>query len=423
MAILGIDDTDSRTGGMCTTWIGSEVVRRLAAGTVDAAYLIRLHPAIPHKTRGNGAVAIATTSDRGFDIATEVVADHAVTGDPETNPGVVSLEEANAPAALLTFARDAIRTRVTQGDARSVLDTVDASMSTWGNGRGLIGATGAIGAALAHRWDEPGNGAFADWTYEHIAYRSAGRWGAPRDVELPDELPAGPAVWDTVDPATGAPVCVPRSPCPVLCGIRGDDPAAVGAVIDNTGGEPTARDQLFITNQGTDAHRRPGHVGDLTDTHTYRVRGEVVSPPRTAEGGHVTFELGKEATSCDCIAFAPTGRFREAVRGLAVGDSIVACGEVGDGTLKLEKFALVGRRLTTNATPTCPGCGRSMESAGRDQGYRCRSCDTTAPGKAKVNVTRRLQPGWYEVPPDARRHLAQPLVRGQYDFPVHPTSR
>jgi tRNA(Ile2)-agmatinylcytidine synthase len=35
-------------------------------------------------------------------------------------------------------------------------------------------------------------------------------------------------------------------------------------------------------------------------------------------------------------------------------------------------------------------------------------------------VDRDLDPGWYEVPPVARRHLAKPLVRGGFDAPTHP---
>jgi tRNA(Ile2)-agmatinylcytidine synthase len=61
-----------------------------------------------------------------------------------------------------------------------------------------------------------------------------------------------------------------------------------------------------------------------------------------------------------------------------------------------------------------------MESAGRGQGYRCRDCGTSAPGKTEVSVDRDLEVGWYEVPPCARRHVAKPLVRGGFDAPTHP---
>jgi tRNA(Ile2)-agmatinylcytidine synthase len=90
------------------------------------------------------------------------------------------------------------------------------------------------------------------------------------------------------------------------------------------------------------------------------------------------------------------------------------------GTLKLEKFAVRSLVRTERVTPTCPDCERTMESAGRDQGYRCRDCGTSAPGKTRSPLERDLEPGWYEVPPLARRHIAKPLVRGGFDAPIHP---
>ncbi|ESS05806.1 MAG: hypothetical protein A07HB70_01936, partial [uncultured archaeon A07HB70] len=52
--------------------------------------------------------------------------------------------------------------------------------------------------------------------------------------------------------------------------------------------------------------------------------------------------------------------------------------------------------------------------------YRCRDCGTAAPGRVEQPVERLLDEGWYEVPPRARRHVAQPLCRGGFDAPVHP---
>jgi len=52
-----------------------------------------------------------------------------------------------------------------------------------------------------------------------------------------------------------------------------------------------------------------------------------------------------------------------------------------------------------------------MKSAGQGQGYRCRRCGTKADGKVEVLLPREIKPGFYEVPPCARRHLSKPLVR------------
>jgi tRNA(Ile2)-agmatinylcytidine synthase len=233
-----------------------------------------------------------------------------------------------------------------------------------------------------------------------------------------------PAIWDTVDRGEGDAVCVPNTPGPVLHGIRGDDAETVQEAARAIESETVERRALFVTNQGTDAHLGRAPPEDVTDGRAYRLSGEVVGPPETREGGHVFVSLGfpeaDRTESLPCVAFEPTKRFRERVRALRVGDRVTVCGEVSDGTLKLEKFAVRELRTTEPATPDCPDCGRSMESAGADAGYRCRDCGTSADGKVAVPVERELERGWYEVPPCARRHVAKPLVRGGFDAPTHP---
>ena len=56
---IGIDDTDS-PAGMCTTYLGAVLVRRLkSAGlTIRETRLVRLNPNAPFKTRGNAAICI-----------------------------------------------------------------------------------------------------------------------------------------------------------------------------------------------------------------------------------------------------------------------------------------------------------------------------------------------------------------------------
>lgn len=88
--------------------------------------------------------------------------------------------------------------------------------------------------------------------------------------------------------------------------------------------------------------------------------------------------------------------------------------------LKLEKLRIDELDRTELVNPTCPDCGRSMASAGANQGYRCRDCGTHADAKVERAVERDIEPGWYEVPPTARRHVAKPLVKGGFDGPTHP---
>jgi tRNA(Ile2)-agmatinylcytidine synthase len=424
VTVIGIDDTDSRERGMCTTYVAATLADRLRreGATVERVLLVRLNPAVEHKTRGNAALAIHCDASREHAHALGAEAlGRAETGDDRTNPGMVVApgEPSAVPDDVAAFAERAVRSHLDREAARERCADAGFTTATRGNGRGLIGALAAVGA-----WR-----AFGEWTYELIAYRERERWGTERDVDRDSVFAAAeawyPTVWDTVDREEGTAVCVPHTPCPVLYGIRGDNPDAVWQVAADIASEPVADSRLFVTNQGTDAHLRTGTVGELRDGHAYRATGEVVEPPETREGGHVFCALGgddgaESGATVDVAAFEPTKRFRDRVRGLRVGDRITACGEVSDGTLKLEKFALRDPVTTERVTPDCPDCGRSMESAGRDAGYRCRDCDTRAAGKVERKVERDLEAGWYEVPPVARRHIAKPLVRGGFDAPTHP---
>jgi len=466
VTVIGIDDTDSRTAGMCSTYLAALIAEAIedAGDAVDRRLLVRLNPAVEHKTRGNAALALHTDArpEDALAIASDLVESYAVDTDPRTSPGVVvaDCDPEAVPDRVAGFAREAVREFHDLDEALAIADGFGFDHRGWGAdggggtraaaasdgtgdaddaerpaaanddaddvaGRGRIGALAAVGA-----WR-----AFDDWTYEHISYREFDRCGTPREVDEESVFAAAeeayPLAWDTVDRGEREAVCVPNAPGPILHGVRGDDPDAVRSVADGIDGEPVERSALFVTNQGTDVHLREGTLGDLRDGGAYRVDGEVATAPETRRGGHVFFEVaardgddaGGETTdpaAIDCVAFEPTKRFRDRVRDLRAGDRLTLCGEVADGTLKLEKFAVRDLVETEPAVPTCPDCGRSMESAGADQGYRCRDCGTGEPGKVAEPVERDLVPGWHEVPPCARRHISKPLVRGGFDAPTHP---
>ncbi len=418
MTLIGLDDTDSREQGMCTTYLAVRVAEeiRAAGGAVERLVLARLNPAIEHKTRGNAALCVHTdlAADESLTIAREAVDPLAATDDPRTNPGIVVAPGSGVSESVVEFSRRAVRRRLALDDADAHIAAAGYRHASWGNSRGIIGALAAVGA-----WQ-----AFADSTYEHIAYREAHRRGTPRTVDSDSLFAAAdwgyPRAWDTVDCGEGEAVCVPHAPGPILHGIRGDDPRTVTAVAERIESERVERTGLFVTNQGTDAHLREGTIETAEDGRAYRLDGRVSNAPATRRGGHVFFELEDDGATLRCAAFEPTKRFRERVRALRVGDDLTVCGEVSDGTLKLEKFAVRDLVDTERTVPTCPDCGRSMGSAGRGQGYRCRDCARSVPGKVEQPVERDLEVGWYEVPPCARRHIAKPLVRGGFDAPTHP---
>lgn len=423
MTVVGLDDTDSRERGMCTTYVASRIAERLDRhGSVERVLLVRLNPAVEYKTRGNAALAVHTDCDpdHAFEIARDELASLSVSADESTNPGLVVASHGfgvdDVPETLASFSWRAIRDHLEIADAEAVI--ADQGYRTWyaGNGRGRIGALAAIGS-----WR-----ALDEWTVEHISYRESDRWGTPRTVDEESIFEAAaaayPTVWDTVDRSSGEVVCVPHTPGPVLHGVRGDGPDAVRRVVESIESEPIASSRQFLTNQGTDVHLREGSLGALRDGRAYRADGIVTSAPETRRGGHVfvTMTAPRGDHHVECAAFEPTKRFRDHVRALRPGDRLTVCGEVTRGTLKLEKFAVRTLDRHDRVNPPCPSCDRTMESAGRSQGYRCRECAETAAERAVVEVERDLEPGWYEAPPRARRHVAKPLIRGGFDAPTHP---
>lgn len=417
MTLIGVDDTDSRSRGMCTTFLATRIATELDASPASC-YLVRLHPGIKHKTRGNAAVAIPTKADPSvaYSLATELIEEFAITDDPSTHPGLVIAPHtpADIPPAIRAFSREAMREQKTIQEATQLITDHSYTAHGWKTGRGRIGALAAIGAPAA----------FPETTFEYITYREQSRYGTPRDVDIQRlfaEADASyPDTWDTIDRVENEAVCVPNTPGPVLYGIRGETPSAVRNLSDTIDSEPIANTMLFRTNQGTDAHLHDGTIGSLTNDTAYQVTGTVQRPPETRPGGHVFFSLGENGHELQCVAFEPTKHFRDHVRNLTEGDHLTVCGEVTDNTLKLEKFSVRSLQTTTKTVPRCPECETKMESAGASQGYRCRDCNTTKPRKTTIDLTRDLELGWYEVPPCARRHIAKPLIRGGFDAPTHP---
>ncbi|WP_224450171.1 tRNA(Ile)(2)-agmatinylcytidine synthase [Haloprofundus salilacus] len=421
MTVIGLDDTDSREQGMCTTYAATLVADaiREAGGRVERRLLVRLNPAVKHKTRGNAALALHAdvSPETAMDLAADVVDRLAIGDDPRTSPGVVVAngDPASVPESVRAFAREAVREFHATDDAVGLAESAGCRHRGWSGGRGRIGALAAVGA-----W-----AAFDEWTYEQISYREFDRCGTSRAVDDDSVFAAAeaayPDAWDTVDTEEGQAVCVPNAPGPILYGVRGDDADAVRRVADAIESEPVERTALFLTNQGTDAHLRAGTLDSVEDGRAYRLDGRVYADPETRAGGHVFVTLADEGgETLPCVAFEPTKRFRDRVRALREGDRLTVCGEVSGGTLKLEKFAVRSLDRVETVVPDCPDCERRMESAGRDQGYRCRDCGTRRAGKVERRVERDLEEGWYEVPPCARRHIAKPLVRGGFDGATHP---
>jgi len=420
---IGLDDTDSATMGMCTTFLASRLIEelrtsRLVEGFYDYPYLVRLNPTVPNKTRGNGALVVNAWAGPGreedvFDLVCRTVSQYSVLSDEMTHPGV-SLMVGFGASQKLRLLYDLCLHRIVSKDmVVKVARSCGLWVHGWKKGLGIIGATAALGADLE-----------GDRTFEVISYRDPSDRSRQRNVDeeavvrMDREIDGTFFNYDYDNHK----VCItPASPCPVFFGVRGESPESVLKALRflDPSGSKTA--VIFKTNQHTDAHiEAPSSLSSIRPFSSVVVTGTVSSTPRTVAGGHVIFSLRDETSEVDCAAYEPTKGFRRWIRELMPGDRVRVWGSVRTDvdrrlTVNLEKIRVLSLVESVEINPTCPVCGSSMESMGRGKGFRCRrrECRHADAGlrKVKKRVERKLDLGFYEPPPVAWRHLYMPLAR------------
>lgn len=425
---VAFDDTDSLES-MCTTFLATEMIKALGVyDLIGLPRLVRLNPAVPWKTRGNGALCLRFGIGRGeadmvgqldgtpvysykrmyeeadrdlvLEVAEKIVGRWSRTSE-DASPGLVVCERKPAQSLYWNAARDIVR----KEDTLRELQRIGADIAGWEGGRGIIGAS----AAMAWR---P-----LDWTYEIITYRERERWGTPRyldDLSVKEMDLRYPSTFNNFDHHTSRRAISPHTPCPVLFGVRGDDPKELMAAVFSLRSEPPARWIMFQSNQGTDDHlvRSEPTLPDRS----YDFLATVNGAPRTVAGGHVIFQVTTSKGQLDCAAYEPTKEFRNIVRELRPGDRLRLFGELRaePRTLNVEKLHVisVAQEIKKVANPRCPSCAGPTKSVGSSGGFRCKRCGTrTDLPPATVEVARNIAPGWYEPPVCARRHLGKPLKR------------
>ncbi len=425
--LIAADDTDSSTW-MCTTFLATELVRALPdLDLIGLPRLVRLNPAVPWKTRGNGAICIRMGRGIGQPRLCGRIGERDLfcyaRSSEEPDPDEVmarcwpvverwSQKDASDPGLVVTSRPPrpelywrAVRVIIDREEAVSTLREAGARTFEINSGRGLIGA------AAAAAWRP------MDRTYEVLAYRERERWGRDRDVSREDIALLDqrfPSTFNNYEHLADRPAIVPHTTCPVLYGIRGDSPLELVRASASVASEPVDRWMLFITNQGTDDHIIT-EWDRLVPSSSYLVEGVLETLPATIPGGHVLFAMGTRDGRIDCAAYEPSKGFRDIVRRLRPGDRVQVMGELREAprTLNIEKLnvlELAPSRVKVS-NPSCPACGRRTKSAGRGQGYRCRECGIKGLRAETEEEPRQLSPGWYEPPVCARRHLSKPLKR------------
>ncbi len=410
---IGIDDTDS-PDGMCTTYLASQIINKFNDNGIELAdypRLIRLNPFARHKTRGNGGVALKILNDSNADLAKEIVLESverlSMFGCDNTNPGVI-FYDGEITKEMEEYAFRAIYEFITIDEAEEFGKSVGCEIHKFKKGRGIIGSIAAISLPLA------------DFTYELLAYRAPENFGTKRQIDYESvyemDKRTFPDTFENIDYSEGYIAIEPKTPCPVLYGIRSNTPDVLKEAKDIVKvTEPIDDWCIFKTNQHTDMHiQEASRISDMKQFGCYCVCGEVKNKPTIIDGGHMFFYICDESGEIECGAYEPTKDFRKTVSYLRPGDIIKVYGGIGEqNTFNVEKFQVIKLNDVEYKNPVCE-CGKRMTSAGKNKGFKCKRCGNRIESSEKVPIiiTRNLKNAqFYETPVSARRHLSKPLCR------------
>lgn len=436
---IAVDDTDSIKGN-CTTFLATEIIRELSDfDLIGNPRLVRLNPAVPWKTRGNGSLVMEFGKGIGEKRCVGMLNDKKIycyNGFSEDNPDHQKImdriaplvqkyhENDSNPGLLISskkpdasFYNRGVTTIIGREEINSEIEKIGATVFTIGNGRGLIGAV--CGLAWIPK----------DWTFELLAYRERSKWGTPRyfdplSVKKMDyDFPTTFNSWENKREKV---VMFPATPCPVLYGLRGDVEKDVIDAARTLKTEVCDRWFVFLTNQGTDDHIiRNADI--VVSNQSYLITGTVTSKAEHIKGGHVFTNIKTKYGMITCGAYEPSKEFRLVFDQLIPGDVIEVMGEYRNfpKTLNVEKLHVISivDSVEKISNPICPSCDKKMNSIGKEQGYRCKKCHIKTKNAIFKRKKRWIVPGWYEPPTYARRHLSKPLKRMKMEQPIEFVNR
>lgn len=436
---IGLDDFDLDIYG-CTTHAATFLIHKLSKylplQLLDYPNLVRLNPSIPWKTRGNGAVAIriqvpCNYTDRLIDLVHRILMEYLEKLAIYTNtnhiiygrePGVVIVF--GPPPQILynvyiSALTDIVLPSIVLEKLRHGRESI--YVSDVFNGRGVVGATAAIGWIIDT----------SDYTYELIAYRSKYRYLEDRCVDVESvklfESLTYRSTFNNIDPETNRILVTPRGHDPILYGVRGDDDECVRKALNVIKTcEPIVAWTIFRTNQGTDAHAIDRYVSDLRVYRTAKLKLRIVDDPVVIPGGHVIVKGGDATGSVNMVFFKPSGLAGVAQK-LCIGDEVIVQGHVKPwrdaAYLHVEKLYIISLATQYSCkAPRCPICGKRMTKKGFGKGYRCRFCnyESLVIELDCRAVERDLALGIYIPPPSEQKHLIKPIKRYGKEKNSHP---
>jgi tRNA(Ile2)-agmatinylcytidine synthase len=409
---VGIDDTDS-PDGMCTTFLASEIINELEKHQIEIKgfpHLIRLNPFARFKTRGNGAVSFKIAISKDENLIKKIVVDKVKTLSmvdcENTNPGIV-FYKGKITKKLKDYSLKAIHSIITIEEAEKFANEFGMEIHKFKNGRGIIGSIAAIGCSLK------------DHTYELIAYRMKENYAKERLIDYDSVVLMNEKTYpETFENIDGNYMAIkPNTPCPVLYGIRGESPEILEIAKNIVKIDEQLNSYcIFKTNQHTDMHlQKIDKIAEMEKYGSYIASGKIKNNPHVIEGGHVFFKLMDKTAEIDVAAYEPTKDFRKIIKKLIKGDEIQIFGGIGcGGTFNLEKIKILSLKDKQSfKNPKCV-CGKTMTSAGKLKGFKCKKCGFKLPDGEKIAVIcerELIENNYYETPISARRHLSKPLIR------------
>ncbi len=407
---IGLDDTD-HTEYACTTEhfdrLLQVLLENIPSFEIIERRLVRLWPFAPERTRGNAALgAICSVNYNSFslfesiicnffdELCNEIKSDCPTSGD-SPNPCLVYTTNEFPPEWYWSSVRQMVVPSSRINDLSKFTETTI---------RFPEGKTGIVGASAAISWQSSDNS-----TWELISWRDVELIGSERGISasviqsLSDKFPT---TFANRDPTTGRTLISPRTNCPVLYGIRGDDADELVKAHEwlqsHDSVESSDRFALHRTNQVSDDHVL-GYYESV-----------VLNSPLEIQGGHASVPIIKDNQHSTIVAFAESGGVNQLLRSLKPGDVIHWVGLLSpDGDYHLERLKLVNATPRLSSRPLC--CGKSMRSAGNEQPLRCLVCGNSIEKAWLIQQKTDYKPpqnGWVEPSPSNRRHLAKPLHRG-----------
>nr|AIF01068.1 tRNA(ile2) 2-agmatinylcytidine synthetase [uncultured marine group II/III euryarchaeote KM3_141_C05] len=425
MGWIGLDDTDSPEGG-CTTWDMHLLLTHLEENgfrLVGAPRLVRLWPHAPRRTRGNAALSAEI-------VPIELGVEEGRTGEQrvQNQEGlnqekklvtileqwfnqrfqhlhqITHPDDGTTPSPTLVWSREklpvdwywsAVREWVEPALLLAALDELEGTQ-VWSVGR----TDGVVGASSAIAWP-----ADRDWTWEATAWRMAENIGSERKVPSESVAEMAELFSGTIlnrDPNAGRSLIAPRTPCPVLYGIRAEDEQSANSAHEwlqsQKSVEKCVAKRTHKSNQATGDHL-------LSDN-----SGVTISPVTDRKGGHASVEVYDGNSQLVLVAFSEGGEVNELLRTCQPGDRLSWRGTVApDCSIHLENLRLDDAVPRIENRPKCE-CGSRFRRKGRGQPLTCAVCSNESHSFWLGSIIHG-EGTWVEPPISQRRHLAMPLNR------------